>query len=762
MRSVILRPLAVLTITFYILSCILFTADATIKVIFAVIFFFILVAAVARRQYLKRKSSNIMARKAMTCLSFLALGALLSCIVSFVTFDVTQNRYESLAGETCEIRGNVTDVVWDGGYSAIYVIDVEETDKAEVNGFSCVLYAEGGIERGSYIEGKIKLARLEEGEGFNERRYYLSKGIVLSAEAEELFVKGAGKVTLKSVALGIRDRLSDIFVDYLGKESGGFASALFLGEEEYLSDEVSRDFGRLGIVHVLAISGMHLTVICAFVSKLLGLFGRKVQNIGCIAVVVFYLFITGFSGAVTRAGIMVILIIAISMIGRGSDSITNLGVSVFLITIFDPCSCADVGLQLSFCAVMAIFLYYDERRPLKAGMKERDLKADRGFLGSLRSFAHSMAEGAALTVIIILFMLPLEWYYFRELSLISPLTSPFFSIVGDVLLWALPVLLILSPAPTFASVLSYALRWLIELICHIANSLSHLENVSISLNYPLAGVVSVLVMIAVVVFCVLKGKKRIISLVLSLSLLGGYTAFCCVFAMQDRERAEIIPIEYKSNDGMLVSSCGECAVIDVGNGYSGVINAARVSLGEVRATEIEALFMTHLHRAYVSSVEKALRTTIIRKVYIPDSGELSEALVSLCDQYGAEGILYFYGDTVKVGETEIRIEEPLYIERSVQPVVSLTVSAHGEELVYLGASYVEAGGKVPIDAEYIWYGDHGPLYKESFVSEKAKVFAGDTATDHIDGEYTPMSDVERLFLGKADEKVVLEEEQREG
>ena len=757
MKSVVLRPLAVFTITFYIFGCVMFTADTTVRVVSAVIFFVLSVLATAAKLFLGRKRRGIIAKKTATAAILLALSAFISCSYSFVFFDLVQAGYERLAASTVEVEATVTEVVWDGGYRGLYIAATDEPER-----MSFVLDTVGGIEAGSIVKGKMTFSALEEDGDFNESRYYMSRGVVLKARAEEISVNGKAGLTPEGIARGIRDRLSKIFTDHMGKEEGGFAAALLFGDDKYLSDEVSRDFRRLGIVHVLAISGMHLTVLCAFVSKLTEFLGKKAQYIACILTVVFYLFITGFSGAVTRSAVMVIFMIAASFLGRGSDGFTNLGISAFLITAFDPYAFADVGLQLSFCAVMAIFLYSDKRQKLQKGMVERDLKEKRGILGTIKNAALSFWEGMVLTVIVVMFMLPLEWYYFGELSIISPVTSPLFSMVGDVLLWGLPILLVLSPAKTMASALAYLLRHLISFICGVANYLSHIKNVSISLNYPLAGAFSIAVMLLVIAFCVLKGKKRLVSLLISLCLVAGYAGFCYTVALPDQYRAGIIPLEYKSNDGMLISSDGKAALCDVGNGYSGILDNGIYGMDEFRKTELEALVLTHLHRAYVSSVETALQNVIIRKVYIPEGGELGEALLSLCSQYGAEGIIYKYGSVIPLGDAEIRVEEPLYIERSAQPVISLSVSAFEEEFVYLGAAFREAGGKVPIDAEYIWYGDHGPKYKSNFYVGSAKVFASDTAMEYAVGEYLPAYWVDRLYLGKSEEKVILNDHQYEG
>ena len=104
-------------------------------------------------------------------------------------------------------------------------------------------------------------------------------------------------------------------------ETGGLLGAILLGDRTYLSGQTSLDFSRIGISHVLALSGMHLAILILGIEKLLSLIGisKKARYIITIILTLAYVALTGFSVSVVRAGIMLIirsLLHLISMVSK--------------------------------------------------------------------------------------------------------------------------------------------------------------------------------------------------------------------------------------------------------------------------------------------------------------------------------------------------------------------------------------------------------------------------------------------------------------
>ncbi len=735
MKAIVLRPLAVFTIVFFVLSCILFTADTAVRLWSAVIFIFLFAVCTLLRFLVPAFRKRSMKSAAMIALCFFLAGAALAAVTSHYNTDVRLGRFKALENKYTEFEGVVTDVHYDMGSYAVYSVDISNANG--LTDFSCVVTGQGGISRSSVIKGTATFYPLERDETFDERRYYLSRGTVISAEADSVEITGKAGFSLLDSSKDLNEDLSSVFYGLLGEDAGGFAAALMLGNKENLKKTVSRDFERLGLSHILAISGMHLTIICAFVSTILYPLGKSFGRVGCIITVIFYMIITGFSASVTRSGIMLLFLILSAFLRRGNDSFTSLGIAAFLISVIDPFACADIGLQLSFSAVFAILLYITKRKAPKN--EYEDKKAPKNPAIKL---LRPLFEGASLTVVIVLFMLPLEWLYFGEISVISPIASPLFSLFSTVLLWALPLLLLLSPASTMAAILAYPIKLLISFIFTLAGKLSGLRNVTVSLNYPFTLLFSILIFLCVIAFCVSEKKKRLVLGAVTLLLLLSFGLCCFSYKLPDYDRVRISMIEQKKSEGLLISSDNKVMVIDVGNGYSPVFKSVLSRLSSVQATEIEVLMLTHLHTSHPSTLTSLFSSQTVRTVVLPrEESQEYYNIIELCESHGIDYIPYTCGDTLNFEDCIIQTDKIKYIKRSRQPIVRLDITAFGEKFTYLGASYVESFEEDDLaESAYVWFGDHGPLYKETFepgVADSCEIFASDEARNYISEKITP-------------------------
>lgn len=140
------------------------------------------------------------------------------------------------------------------------------------------------------------------------------------------------------------------------------ASALLLGEKDYLSPELSRSYSSAGAMHVLAVSGLHVGIIFVIVNTLL----KQLPNISwyrilralLLAISVWaYAFITGLSPSVIRAATM-FSAVAIGGAFRQQTNIYNtLAGSAFIILLINPFMIMQVGMQLSYLAVLGIVYF---------------------------------------------------------------------------------------------------------------------------------------------------------------------------------------------------------------------------------------------------------------------------------------------------------------------------------------------------------------------------------------------------------------------
>ncbi len=146
-----------------------------------------------------------------------------------------------------------------------------------------------------------------------------------------------------------------------GKQEQAIAIALVLGVTDGLDPELVQAYASTGTLHVLAVSGLHISILYVIVMGLLRplrrlplAYSRRVPVVLGVLILWGYAFITGLSPSVLRAVIMFSLM-AIARLRRQPANIYNiLWASAFLLLLYDPYNLVSVGFQLSYLAVLGI------------------------------------------------------------------------------------------------------------------------------------------------------------------------------------------------------------------------------------------------------------------------------------------------------------------------------------------------------------------------------------------------------------------------
>jgi len=210
-------------------------------------------------------------------------------------------------------------------------------------------------------EGEFSLSSYYKGEGisgvFQAKTIELVRG-ESSPFAKELF-------TLKQ-SLG--NRIDALFPE----ETAGFLKSLFLGERSGITLSEKSLYQSAGISHILAISGLHLSLLGGFFYRLL----RKIKLSSLLSSLItsFFLFsyflFTGSSHSAFRALFMLFLRFAAIQLGKGKDLLSQLSFALLFLLWLNPLSLYSIGMQCSFFTLFVFFLL--EERPGKAVRKKKE------------------------------------------------------------------------------------------------------------------------------------------------------------------------------------------------------------------------------------------------------------------------------------------------------------------------------------------------------------------------------------------------------
>lgn len=232
------------------------------------------------------------------------------------------------------------------------------TDNGEIKcGQKIFVYGNGSIFEGAPNPG-----------GFDAKSYYFSGGITGAIHGKTIRITETSYHRLNQALFQAKNKLLNQYVTYLGEEAAGVISSMLLGERALLSEETKELYRHGGISHILAISGLHVSLIGMAVYNLLrkSLLGRNgAIPVACICVVLYGTFVEAGTST-KRAVIMFMLMLLATALGRTYDTLSAMSVSMIVILCGNPGALYTASFQLSFGAaygasVMAAVLREKEK-----------------------------------------------------------------------------------------------------------------------------------------------------------------------------------------------------------------------------------------------------------------------------------------------------------------------------------------------------------------------------------------------------------------
>ena len=196
---------------------------------------------------------------------------------------------------------------------------------------------------------------------FNAEFYYRTKGIRYRIFCSDPELVGRS-FSLAGWFAKRRNELCNMMENYLEDDALAIGKALLFGDNSDLDQELLQSFSATGTTHVLAVSGLHIGLILLLLQRFLQVFHRLISRrqaiVLSIVLVVFYGLLTGASPSVMRAVIMFAILSSAQLLRRKNDSLGALGFCAILQLSWNPWYLFDLGFQLSYTALLGIFLLY--------------------------------------------------------------------------------------------------------------------------------------------------------------------------------------------------------------------------------------------------------------------------------------------------------------------------------------------------------------------------------------------------------------------
>lgn len=508
------------------------------------------------------------------------------------------------------------------------------------------------LNPGDIVKTTAKLRLTDEG-GSREPTYHRTNGILLLGYQDGDLTIQQGKPGFRDFPGILRQKSLDTIDRFIPMEAVGFAKALLLSDRSDMSYLHSSQFSVTGISHIVAVSGLHVTILFTLIYYFAGKRRYLTALIGIPSLILFAA-MAGFAPSVTRASIMQILFMLALMLNREYDAPTALSFSALVMVLWNPLVIAAVGFQLSVGAVAGIFLFSGKIR----NWLSRLIPA-----GKKKSVYHKIRSWVigciSVTLSANIITLPLIAVYFGTVSLVAPITNLFVIPVVSCIFYGTALVCLLGNLfPAAAGVLGWAASLLIRYVFAVTDVLA---------SFPLAAVYTRSIYIVFwLLFCysilaiLLCSKKRNPALGITLCTAGLAIAITASYAEVRHDNYRVTALDIGQGQCVLLQCNGETYMVDCGGSYGKDAGdyAARTLLSQ-GIFQIDGLILTHYDEDHIGGAEYLAQRVDIGTVYLPDTDGMDAFQQRLCQVRENMNFCPINRDMeLAVGEGKITIFKP--------------------------------------------------------------------------------------------------------
>ena len=482
---------------------------------------------------------------------------------------------------------------------------------------------------------------------FDSKQYYACRKIYYQMKDGEVCDKSTGYSYFGQFLQEIRQKAETILDEAAGAYAGIF-QAMTLGERGNLDAETKMQYQMAGIMHILAISGLHISFVGMGFFRLLKKAGAGNGVAGAVSAFLIYAYgiVTGGSVSAMRAVGMFLVLVGAGIAGRSYDLLSAMALSAIVLLLDAPAYLYNVSFLLSFGAVIGIGALTPE-------------------ICSLLNLKKRTAKSLAGSVIVWLITLPIALHAYGEVSLagviLNLLVLPTSGIVLASGIFALPVGIFVIEIAKRVVFPGKCVLFLYEKLCEVVGWIPHSTWIAGSPQLWQCAVYYVMLGVA---FTGVKWGKKAASVALVI--------FAVVF------------LGYHSRNGLAITCLdigqGDCCVLKMPGGENFLIDGGSSNKKNTAVYQIlpylknqgiailDGIFVSHTDQDHISGIEELLElcaqklTTVrVKNLILPDwdtTGGEYEKLKMLAEQTGIRVQTVREGNLLKTKEAQIEILAP--------------------------------------------------------------------------------------------------------
>ncbi len=494
------------------------------------------------------------------------------------------------------------------------------------------------------MKGSVAVFRQARNQGnFDEISFYQSQNIDFKLKEVEIKHLYGRENRFCEALYQLKQKLKNVYANAMSEENSGVIIRMTLGDKSLMTQEINQLYQKVGISHILAISGLHISVIGMSIYKIFRrMFGSYVvSGIAAGTMMFAYGCMTGFRPSSTRAIVMFLTMLMAGMFGRTYDSLSALSLSAVLLLWENTGLLWYAGFLFSYGAVLSVVLIANiVTKSFEQKKKIRD----------------ALYFGFSIQLI----TLPLTAYFYFEIALygmfVNFLVLPCMSVLlGCALIGGFIGLVSLSVAKWFF----FPCEVILEFYQRFSDMVQRLPHAGLITGQPaLWKMLLFYCSVAVLVYLV-KKRKQVRGFVTIGILLLLFVLY------QPQENGRLYVLDVGQGDGIyLRTESGENVFFDGGSSDVSNVGTYRILpfLKYKGVRRIENWFVSHADKDHISGLSEMLESgysverLIFSKNIVRD--EALEELIKLAEATGTEVIFMGYLDCLHLGEAKLQCVFP--------------------------------------------------------------------------------------------------------
>lgn len=364
-------------------------------------------------------------------------------ILAFMYMNYFEKSYDKIPENAeIEIQAEIVSLKIKGEYKDKYIVKSKYGKK-----FYLYVNTKKEFDYGDIVEVKGNFSKVNKATNeycFDYREFLKQKKIDgnIMASKVNLLRKNSMLCKISKVKIKLNKYIDENYSD----TASGFLKTLLLGETNEIEKEIKEDFTKANISHILAISGMHISIIILVIKNIMQIlkFDKRLEKIFLNLLIICYIFFIDYPISAIRVAITQVILLITFFTNRKSNFYNTISITLFIILLLNPYNIESTAMQLSFGGICGIYLFYKfikkmffykfciQKKTVKEILKE-NTKENRNIRKNIKNICQTVIKSNKLKQIVIdslclnisvqIYIFPIVWYKFNFISITSFIPS---------------------------------------------------------------------------------------------------------------------------------------------------------------------------------------------------------------------------------------------------------------------------------------------------------------------------------------------------